>query len=270
MKVAELLQEKAGLSKVGAWPNAFLTRMYNTFYVDAKDLPSPEDKKPTLKDLEKKVYVSIGQDGTYAAIGVWKSGGFSNSKGPRLVTFKDGKAADFALDKMADALKQFPKGTYFSLPYSANGYYTTRAKHAADISSDRISDKAGTVMKYMNDVFLPKLKEKAEQTIDRVYANLRKVSNKTDGWTYSKSDQDNILAAVKALEEMMSNGFNRKQMEEFLRRHDRLSHGWGSIPNNYYEFTKMMDEPAAKAKFAKVILDAINGLDKELTRVLNK
>lgn len=270
MKVAELLQEKAGLSKVGAWPNAFLNRVYKVFYLDAKDLPEPEDKKPTLKDLEKKIYISIGQDGTYTALGVWKSGGLSNSKGPRLVTFKDGKASDSALDKMADALKQFPKGTYFSLPYFANGYYTTRSKHDADLSADKTSGEASAVMRYMNDVFLPKLKEKAEQTIDRVYANLRKVSNKTDGWAYSKSDQDNILAAVKALEEMMSNGFNRKQMEEFLRRHNRLSNGWGSIPNNYYNFVKMMGEPAAKAKFAKVILDAINGLDKELTRVLSK
>lgn len=270
MKVSELLQEKAGLSKVGAWPNAFLNRVYKVFFLDAKDLPEPEDKKPTLKDLEKKVYISIGNDGTYSALGVWKGGGFSNSKGPRLVTFKDGKAADASLDKMVDALKQFPKGTYFSLPYHEHGYYTTRAKRDADASSDAIRSKADGVMQYMNDVFLPKLNQKAEQTIDRVYANLRKVSNKTDGWSYSKSDQDNILSAVKALEEMMKNGFNRKQMEEFLRRHDKISHGWGSIPNNYYEFSKMMDEPAAKAKFAKMILDAINGLDKELTRALSK
>jgi hypothetical protein len=270
MKVSELLQEKAGLTAVGAWPPAFLKKVYEVFYLDAKDLPSPEDKKPALKDLKDKIYISMGSDGTYAAMGARRQSFSMNKTEPTGFLFKDGKISSIQGKNMSEMLKEFPKGTYFSLPYHSGGYYKTRYERQSDVSSEARSREAHVIMQYMDEVFLPKLKEKAEASIDRVYANLRKISNKKGPFFYSKSDQEMILSGVKVLEEMMEKGFNRERMQTFLSKAGKIHHGFGSIPSNYYEFEKLMKEPVARAKFAKVMLDGIKALDDQLKEILEK
>lgn len=271
MKVSDLLQEKAGLNTVGTWPPGFLSKVYKTFHIDAKTQPSVEDKKPTLEDLKKKIFLSKGANGSFAALGLRKSSGLMPTKSPLGILFKNGQVEMMSGSTLADHLKQIPKGQYFSLPYMDSSSYTTRSMRDTEMRWSDALAQSGEIMRYMNKIFLPALKVKAGEVIDRVYANLRKISNKKDsGLSFSKSDQENVLAAVAALEKMLSRGFTTDVMEEFLKRAGKISYGWGSMPTNYDQFVNIMKKPNARAKFARMIFDEIKKLDHQLNSYLEK
>jgi len=61
--------------------------------------------------------------------------------------------------------------------------------------------------------------------------------------------------AAEAIESIAEHGFTKKTVAKFIETYGTLHHGYGSIPDNEAEFQKLMqEEPAARAKFAKTLL----------------
>ena len=273
MKVSELFEEvvteKVAPEVSAAFPKGFINNVYKSYNLDAHELPEYLNKKPTLDVLKKGIVLSQGTNGKFAAVG-YVNFNLSFGGDVGLITDDQPSGHTFAARGTAGKMvTQLPKGKYFFLPYRNSGYYKTRGQEQRDREHDANSSSSYDILEYMNKTFGPKLKTQVEGYLDDIFANLRKL--KTDRlYNYSKTDRENAISAAGALEDLVKRGFNRETMEEWLRANNASAYGsWGSIPNNYANFVKLMNkEPNSRAKFAKMIFSRAKQLHKSVEEML--
>lgn len=135
-----------------------------------------------------------------------------------------------------------------------------------DLGQDNI--QGSYILGYMNEKMLPRIKPKLDAMIDDIYAGLRKLPKDQDkrgnyanpNKSYSsywdrKSMRVEATEIVGALEALSDKGFTSETVNDYLSANGKLSYGYASIPNNEEEFMKLMKEPLAVQKFAKMLLD---------------
>jgi hypothetical protein len=129
-------------------------------------------------------------------------------------------------------------------------------------TDDPLAGSSYDIYSYMNDTFMPRMRAQMETMVDDIYANLRKLDKNKDQWggersRLSKNQQEVALEAASIIEQIAKDGFTRNTMERFLSTFDKRHHGFASIPNNERELKNLLKtEPNARAKWAKVVLDA--------------
>lgn len=182
------------------------------------------------------------------------------------LTLIDGKFQSDTDTSVAAATKGMAaRGKFFRIS-SEHLRYADSPRRGEKPTPDEIRDRstddplAGSsydIYSYMNDTFMPKMKQKMEAMVDDIYANLRKLGNSRDNFRGSKTEQQQALEMAKAIENIASEGFTRSTMERFLSTFDKRHHGFASIPNNERELKNLLKtEPNARAKWAKTVLDA--------------
>ena len=182
---------------------------------------------------------------------------------------------------LKNALSGMGTGKYFRIriPFSVIRGFARKAKLTPDqvkakSTADALAGSDENIYGYMNDTFMKQFKPKMESMIDDIYNNLRKMSNaKNHG--YYKSDQEDALDDARVIQSIIDDGFNRRNMEQFLSTLNKKSYkpatGFGSIPQNEKKLKDVLKNvPNARAKWAKVVLDMATQLHKRSMELVNK
>lgn len=118
------------------------------------------------------------------------------------------------------------------------------------------------ILAYSNRVFLPHIRKKLAPVLDDIFDSIKKFPRNIDQYgnelgyfKLSATARSEALYYANAIENLLENGYNRKVVEKFLFDAGKLDHGWGSIPNNNRNFKKLIKEPNARARFAKLLLN---------------
>jgi hypothetical protein len=129
-------------------------------------------------------------------------------------------------------------------------------------TADPLAGSDEDIYGYMNDTFMPRMRQQMEAMVDDIYANLRKLDKNKDQWggqlsIRSPNQQQAAIEAAANIEQIAERGFNRSTMERFLSVFGKRHHGFASYPRNEQELRKLLkNEPNARAKWAKIVLDS--------------
>jgi hypothetical protein len=260
------LNEDAELSKQG-FPSEFIKIIYSDAAISHDTQPVAMTKKPTIKELNRNVIVSKGKDGNFY-------GARASDSGYALYRLVAGSQAE---RKYADSAKEvaawMKPGQYFAIPFNVTGYYTSRSKNRADTNRTNSDIEQRQILKQMNAIFTPAIKQKIEVYIEHIYANLRKLSNAPNSANYMfkpESAQQAVISIANALEELIKKGFSQATIESYLESINKRTIGWGSGYENTDAFVNAMKEPLAKAKFAQTLLSQANRLHLAVNDMLYK
>jgi hypothetical protein len=180
------------------------------------------------------------------------------------MTMSGGKFQRNNVDNTKDAVKGMKKsGKFYKIDRDWFGGISRREKPSTDpadvkdrTTSDALAGSNEEIYSYMNDTFMPRMKQQMEAMVDDIYANLRRLGTE-ERYLGAKTEQQQALDMAKAIENIANSGFSRSTMALFLRSMDKEHHGFGSIPNNERELRDILkNEPNARAKWAKTVLDA--------------
>jgi hypothetical protein len=260
------LNEDAELSKQG-FPSEFIKLIYSDAAISHDTQPVALTKKPTVQELNRNVIVSKGKDGNFY-------GARASDSGYALYRLVAGSQAE---RKYADSAKEvaawMKPGQYFAIPFNVTGYYTSRSKNQADTNRTNSDIEQRQILKQMNAIFTPAIKQKIEVYIEHIYANLRKLSNAPNSANYMfkpESAQQAVISIANALEELIKKGFSQATIESYLESINKRTIGWGSGYENTDAFVNAMKEPLAKAKFAQTLLSQANRLHNAVKDMLYK
>jgi hypothetical protein len=184
------------------------------------------------------------------------------------ITYQDGEFDVEELSKLSDAAKGMTSrsGAEFLRISSKEIRLSNRAERGAKPTGDELEKQknqadplaggAEGIYSYMNDTFMPKMRDKMTGMVDEIYANLRKLGNSKAGdFSGGKNEQQQAIDAATAIEEIAKKGFSEETMAEFLRTFGQYHSGFASIPRNERELEKLLqNEPNARAKWAKIVL----------------
>jgi hypothetical protein len=247
------LGESTEISKQG-FPDAFISLVYRDAELNHDEQPVPMTKKPTKNDLASNVIVVKGKDGNFYGARAGKNEGYT------IYGQVDGKVSKQYVSSIREVASWIKSGEYFAIPLNST-YYKSREAQRYSRGQDRQSSEYSAILTQMNNTFTPAIKQRIEEYIDYIYANLRKLSNEPGRYTFNNSsDQTNALQIVASLEQLVKAGFTRNTVDEYLRSLGKRSAGFGSHYTNIDRFLEQMKEPLAQAKFAKTILDQAKGL----------
>lgn len=226
--------------------------------------------KPKASEIEfGHIYAGTDEYGSVLIFkkpyeGVYVDGNSSYIK----ISIVNDKPISKVSNSLADAFKGV-KGPFTKI--DANGWGEFR-NTVGSLDQDQVDDKlnvdplkGGTdkIYQYMNKTFMPSIKNQIDDMIDEIYMLMRKLpDNNSDS-----SPRKYALQMASSLEKISNEGFNRKSMEQFLKSVGTLSTGFGSVPRNNEELKKQLREPNARAKWAKVIVDAAKSLHSSVTNM---
>ena len=268
MKVSELL-EAVDASVSANFPKPFISKVYKTFTLKSGEKAVETDKRPTLSDLKKKVYLSKAKDGSVYAVGYYKNV-YSHDGGTIVIMMRDGKVEKEVPHTVGGALKLFKPGKYYTLNYS-DSWAPTRSSIEIERDRDANSAFGQGVLRYMNDTFGPRLKKEISGYITKIQQNLFKLK-KEKGPLQWRSDREVALRLADSLEDIMNNGFKRENIEDFI--HDKklgflISGAWGRIPNTWSAFVDLaLKEKAFTAQFAKSVFKRARELEADVDKLL--
>lgn len=271
MESAERLDEAApGLSEIGV-PKEMIQKLMSRANLEHDVQPEKMDTRPTVAYARRRVILRKTRQGEWYALYPLThyslGGGFA-------VIGPDGKI--HRGDKFAEVRPHFGKGAseYWSLNTALGGATRRKNRHEEPSSKDPLKGE-GYIHTYMNRVFLPGLQRKAGKTLDRIFANMRKLHRGTGHrhmftTSYKDSEREDALHLAAMLEDMMEKGFNQEMTDDFLRAAGAYSSGWGSIPSNQKSFAELIQEPLGRHKFAQTMLKKIREIDRRFEKLMNQ
>jgi hypothetical protein len=287
MKSTEFLAEASPLSSVG-FTDQFINEVYRLFNIEHTEIPQPMTKKPMASDLKKFVFLSKTNSGKAFAVGLRDRSAWSN-EAPRAYVLIDNQGKiDSTSISASKALSQVAKGEYYAIPFAQEvwgdrirGQHSTQYKreNPKEPGWQEDSDRGRTekYMTHIEQLYGPKIRSEMNRVADFVYANLRRFK-KTKTSSIGNTDQEQVLDIANKLEATAKQPFDTRitgswdrpsYMEQYLNSLSELSHGFGSIPNNYHNFVKVMDTtPAGLAKFAKFILGTVRAYEERVKNIL--
>ena len=269
MESMERLDEAApGLSAIGL-PKDMIQKLMSRANLEHDVEPEKMDTRPTVAYARRRVILRKTRQGEWYALyplSIFDKGGFA-------VIDPDGKVHQG--DQFSEVRPHFGKGAseYWSLDLARWGGAKRRKNRHEEPSSEDPLEGEGYITSYMNRVFLPGLRKKAGDTLDRIFANMRKLHRgravahvfRTE---YRDSEREAALQLAASLEEMMEKGFNQRMTDEFLSAAGAYSRGFGSIPANEKSFANLIREPLGRHKFAQVMLKKIRDIDQRFEKLM--
>ena len=268
-----LTEDLSNFTNVGI-PAEFAKNILQKFRIKHDVEIQEIDGKPKTSDIEDgDMIINLLPNGSVIAVlKVHIDARFRASyKEYHRLTFADGEFSREWTTKVGAATKGMTaRGKFFrisnqSIRYSNNP--DRDDKPTPDEIKDRSTDdplagQSWDIYNYMDNTFMPKMRQQMEAMVDDIYANLRKLDKNKDRWgsrlsTFSRNQQEEALRAAAAIEEIAKHGFTQKSMEQFLATFGKRHGGFASIPRNESELKKLLkNEPNARAKWAQIILRA--------------
>ena len=266
MRVSDLF-EKVDPSVQKTVPTKLISAVYKQFTVDSKAKLRTHDGPFKAEDAKSGIYFSLGSGDLPAAIGYapYRHGPGGTYVGIYLTP--EDKVETFSNDSLSKVIAKisprFKRGTLYYVKTS--GWAPTRYADKLGASESKSSVEQSSILSYMNEIFLPKFKEEAEEYLDFIFYNLKNLPDGPKMWTYDKTDRQRALEAAGKIEALIKNGFNKDTVMDFLRSKNMAHYGFGSHWTNIYQFVSYFeDEPAAKAKFAQNLFKTLRAIHKEV------
>ena len=246
-----------GLDSIGM-PSELSIKLLQDFDFSHDKTPIKLDSAPST-NAAKQGYLIIRKAGNnwYTVTNIGKQW--------HLYAYVDGKIKEDFGYKFSEVKPNFGSGRseWWRIPVGMR----RDEKPANDVDSVRqrknATGKMGAgegILTYANRVFLPGLKEKIGPMIDEIYSSIRSLPRDKSQYGrnigyHDKSARQAALKYADTMEEILENGFTRDTIKTFLDSMGRLSQGWGSIPANEKALKYTLEEPNARAKFAKTLID---------------
>lgn len=288
---AKQLNEESPLSAVG-FSDAFINKVYRGYNIKHTELPEPMTKKPTVADLDGYVFLSKTNTGKAFAVGKGDRNWAGAPIGYVTIDNGDGTIKELNMPP-SKAIAQVAKGEYYAIPYQRHaggrirGQVSTAFKRA-NLDDPRVNrslkrdpqEVASNFMQKVEKLYGDKIRAEMNNTVDFVYANMRKFGSARNSNISGTSPQEQVLKIANALDaaakdknlfSSRSGNWDRPNfIEQYLRSLSSLHSGFASIPSNYNTFMKTMDDtPAGLAKFAKFILSTVRAYESQVKELLN-
>ena len=292
-EIKKSLNEDLGSFKEAGLPDGFSKYLLKTVAVRHDVDIKPFSGKPTAGNIRKgDLFISVTSPTSAIAVFGAPKGGFDLTSRQDAYYRIDYSDADGGKVKWAGNLSAASKGmtkNMFKIENAitnSSSFYRntvmrlpkpTPAQIKAASTSDPLAGSSENIYDYMNDTFMKGLKPKLESLIDDIYANLRKVNSKPSGagW-HSKSEQENAIFLANSIQSIIDNGFNSKNMESFLAstKNPKYEFQWyipGALEKNEKKLQSFLsNEPNARAKWAKFVLDSAKLFHKRMMDMVNK
>ncbi len=260
----KIIQENSSNFTSAGIPAKFANSFLKTFNV-RHDAKIENISKPKAKDFEDGNFIiNVLPNGDVIAAGFY---GHRRLRNWYRLTMKNGEEPKEEYpENSREALKGMGVGGSFYRLRSDGWGITREDKPTPDelqkraSSEDALAGGTDSIYEYMNQTFMPKMKNQMDLMIDNIYSNLRKLDKNLDRrgrprYYMNKNQQEEALDAALAIEKISENGFTRTTMENFLDAFGELHRGHMSWPNNEEELQNLLkNEPNARAKWAKMIL----------------
>lgn len=248
-------------------PKDFVKNILRKFRINHDAELIPTDKKPNASAMQDgDMIINLLPNGNVLAVlKIHMHPTFSPAYNLyHRLTLIDNKFYDEETTKFTIATKGMSsKGNFFrisnsKMQFSINVYRDEKptVEEIDDcITTDPLAGCSLGIYTYMNEVFMPRMREQMETMVDDIYANLRKLSNHRR-YHGARTEQEQALLEAEAIERIAKDGFTKETMEEFLILYGKKHNGFASTPRNQAELQKLLkNEPNAKAKWAKIVLD---------------
>lgn len=267
----EIMEATPGLDSIGI-PKELANKLMKRLNLPHDREPKPIDKLPAVSKLGNEMVIRQTDEGWHAIARV-RSGDYNY-----YLSFRQKDGSNDVEVKKSESIKNvqsiFGKGRGKLWSLKSNGGWAVtsrRSKPASD--TDSVDARKGVgqmdggdIHAYANRVFLPKIKPRIEKAADDIYAQLRSLPRDKDeyghdkrGWPVRKTAREAALNFAESLEDLAEKGFNHEIMSKFLSMNDM----WTSWPaGQRMNAEKLMKEPGARAKFAKVLITQANKIIK--------
>lgn len=269
----ERLDEAAPMLKQIGVPDDIINKVMTTFTISHAAEPVKLEKAPTAKGIEGNLLLRrVLSTGEWFALGKVYA---PDMRGSIRWTAVSGDIEEYKrTDSFADIRKHFGKGAseYWFIP----NVEMMRAEPEEPESVDALAGGTENIYRHMNSVFLPKIRERAEGILDRIFTSLRKVPHDvtTDGevsiYRTDTLARDELLKQAKAIENLLARGFDKQTVEDYLQASKKLHYGFGSHYHNQDEFKELISQPLGRQKFAKHFLTDLKMIEKKVETVLSK
>lgn len=256
-----LLEATPGMDSI-KMPKKLAVKMFKEFDISHDEKPEEVIGTPTKAKAEGRMLIRINNDGSAHAM-VKRWGGWSvwtYDPSTKKVTHKS--EPNYSDAKKLLRIRKNNGKTFITM-----NVHSRREKPESDIESVRDREDVGIpgddIYSYMSKTFLPKIRLKLDRMADGIYAGLRAIPRNYDQYGRKsknrgygdKSAREVAMRAAEAIEDIAERGFTRDTMEQFLQFYGEYHTGFASVPANEREFERLMkEEPAARAKFANVIV----------------
>lgn len=267
------MEAAPGFDKIGV-PKPLTRVLFKKFNL-SHDVEPKHVEKITVKDLGTGILIRVNNDGSAGAILKLRNEWVIFSYDP-----ESGKVTVHHEEKFSDAKKYLgiKKGNgkfYYIKNYSRDTFRARDKKPSSDVKDVERRERVGrlsneNIFPYLNKVFLPRIRNKLQNYVDEIYDTLRDIprgysaTGKYDPNHLEKysiignpmiSARQRALQAAEFIEAVIDRGFTKDLVSKFIRTYGNYYKDIGSYYKNRREFLRLLDEePAAAAKFAKILL----------------
>jgi len=251
--------------------------------LEVEELPGA----PSAKKAHSTVILFVKNDGTAYAINRIDYWG---RKGWEIFEYSNGEVTEHFEPTWADLKKQIGpvrSGKFYSTSWGGGRQRYRSDKISGDAADVKDRENVGhpereDIYKYMNKVFLPKIRGKLETMAADIFSNIQAIPRKVDtSGHYSNTDRqflvrsrwnesarDEALRYAEIIEQLAEDGFDRDVMKRWLESEKRLKKGRTDKYKDMDELERALHlEKAAPAKIAKSLLNTAKHYHNEVLQI---
>jgi hypothetical protein len=261
MKLSDIIIEAAPDVKSVGVPDGLIRMVFGDANIEHNAKPIAINSKKQMMDLLKNnVIFAVGADGSAGAIRSRQSNWDKNPGATLYLVTADGSASQ-DYKTLSAAISGLPRGKYYAVAYGNGGYYHGRGSREVAIAQGNRSASNDKDVQYINDTFGERIRSEATAAIQHIKNIYFDVDPR---WT---STLKNYVAD---LQKFVDRGITQDNIESWLRHNNKHASGWGSHYTNINSlFELFQEEPAARAKFAKFLIDWIRKARENADRYAN-
>lgn len=257
MKVQDLFEAAPNAREVGI-PEALIRVVFAEANLSHDVQPvAVKSKKEMMALLRNNVIFAVGSDGTAGAL-VARTSNWDRNPGAVLFTVDETGEVNRNHQTLSAGIAGLPRGKYYMAPFGNGGYYHSRDQRTSDIGYETRSRSNSADIQYINDTFGERLRAEAQDAIQHIKSIYFDANPRWAG---------NLKQAAQDLENFVKNGVTRNNIESWMIHNNKRDSGWGSHYTNIDNlFALFKEEPNARAKFARFLLDWIRRVKNQADR----